>query len=164
MRKFIYLAIAALLFSLTTTIHASQVEGPAPDFTLKSITGENLKLSEYRGEVVMINFWASWCAPCRQEMPLLDSLYQKYKDLGFTLLGINLDEKSAQAEKLLKEIPVNFPILLDPKSEISRLYKVSAMPTTILVDRDGNMRFLHKGYMPGYEEDYEKQIKTLVME
>ncbi len=149
---------------LASTTMAEEISGPAPNFTLKSRSGENLKLSEYRGEVVMINFWASWCGPCRQEMPLLEQLYTRYSPLGFTILGINVEEDSKLAEKLLEEIPVNFPILFDTENDVSEKYNVVAMPSTIMVDRDGNMRYLHLGYMPGYEVDYEKQIKELIRE
>ncbi len=152
------------IYLLASTAMAEEISGPAPNFTLKSRSGENLKLSEYRGEVVMINFWASWCGPCRQEMPLLEQLYTRYSPLGFTILGINVEEDSKLAEKLLEEIPVNFPILFDTENAVSEKYNVVAMPSTIMVDRDGNMRYLHLGYMPGYEVDYEKQIKELIRE
>ncbi len=165
MNKFSYtflLLVAALL--LSPLAGAEEISGPAPDFTLKSRSGENLKLSEFRGEVVMINFWASWCGPCRQEMPLLDQLYARYSPMGFTILGVNVEEDSAQAEKLLEEIPVSFPILFDSQNRVTEQYDVVAMPSTVMVDRDGNMRYLHLGYMPGYEVDYEAQIKELIKE
>jgi peroxiredoxin len=143
---------------------AKDVSGPAPDFTLESRSGENIKLSELRGDVVMINFWASWCGPCRKEMPLLDDLQVQYKDYGFTLLGVNVDEDRDAALKLLEHVPVDFTILFDPESRISELYNVDAMPSTFLVDRDGKLRYLHRGYKPGYEDAYEKQVKELVLE
>ena len=144
--------------------HADIRQGAAPDFTLNSNSGQNLRLSEYRGEVVMINFWASWCGPCRQEMPLLDELYTQYQPMGFTILGVNVEEDSSKAEALLNEIPVNFPVLFDTQSKVSKLYDVVAMPSTILVDRDGNIRYLHHGYKPGYEEAYQEQVRTLIRE
>lgn len=159
---------AGLVLGLATlfvvTAQAEGLQGPAPDFTLKSRSGENVKLSELRGEVVMINFWASWCAPCRQEMPLLEDLHKKYSDLGFVLLGVNVEEDSSKAADLLREIPVSFPVLYDNTNKVTKLYDVVAMPSTVMVDRDGNMRYLHRGYLPGYEKDYEKQIKELVRE
>ena len=153
-----------LAILLVPVAHARELSGPAPDFTLVSRSGDNIKLSELRGEVVMLNWWASWCGPCRQEMPLLEALQAKYKDYGFTLLGINVDEKTDQAEKLLKQVPVSFRILFDPQSRTSELYGIDAMPSTILIDRDGNQRFLHRGYKPGYEDDYDAQVKQLVLE
>jgi len=160
------ISILALLLALLSAggALALEVGGTAPDFTLKSRNGENIKLSELRGEVVMVNFWASWCAPCRQEMPLLEELYDRYADLGFTLLGVNVEEDSNAALELLKEIPVTFPILLDTENRVSRLYKVVAMPSTVILDRDGRVRYVHKGYLPGYEDEYRKQVKELIRE
>jgi peroxiredoxin len=137
---------------------------PAPDFTLKSNSGKNIKLSELRGQVVMINFWASWCGPCRQEMPILNQLYQRYEPMGFTLLGVNVEEDKAAADKVLREIPVNFPVLYDSKNQVSESYQVRAMPSTFLIDRDGKVRYLHKGYKPGYEDEYQKQVRELIRE
>ena len=146
------------------SVNAKELSGVAPDFTLKSLQGVNMRLGELRGQVVMINFWASWCGPCRQEMPLLDQMYQQFKPLGFTVLGVNVEENSKAAKSMLKSTPVNFPILFDSENGVSRQYKVRAMPTTILVDRDGNMRYLHEGYKPGYEVSYEEQVRKLLRE
>lgn len=156
------LLVLAALF--TASAQAEVLEGPAPDFTLKSRSGENIKLSELRGEVVMINFWASWCAPCRQEMPLLEDMYKKYSDLGFVLLGVNVEEDSSKASELLREVPVSFPVLYDNTNKVTKMYDVVAMPSTVMVDRDGKMRYLHRGYLPGYENEYVKQIKELIRE
>ncbi|MDH5443923.1 MAG: TlpA family protein disulfide reductase [Gammaproteobacteria bacterium] len=164
-KSFIGLCLAIIVSSShISSLQAAQLSGKAPDFTLKSMSGKNLKLSEFRGQVVMINFWASWCAPCRQEMPLLEDLYKKYKPLGFTLLGVNVEEDSSKAATLLKSIKVSFPILYDNKNKVSKLYKVAAMPTTVIIDRDGRLRYLHKGYKPGYEKDYQKQVRALIRE
>lgn len=149
---------------ITMQLQAATIEGPAPDFTLKSLSGENLKLSEMRGEVIMINFWASWCGPCRQEMPILEKIYQKYQPLGFTLLGVNVEEDINDAKNYLKDVQVSFPILFDNTNKVSQLYEIIAMPSTILIDRDGNMRFLHQGYQPGVEDEYVNYIKTLLRE
>ena len=146
------------------TVTSAVAEDSAPDFTLKSRDGSNMRLSELRGQVVMINFWASWCGPCRQEMPLLDELYQQYEPLGFTLLGVNVEQDVADAERLLKDAPVSFPVLYDPDNSVTKAYDVVAMPSTILVDRDGNMRYVHHGYKPGYEDDYQTQIRELIRE
>lgn len=164
-RRFIQLiAVTITLLLSQISWAAKSVDGPAPDFTLKSTSGSNLRLSEQRGNVVLINFWASWCGPCRQEMPLLNEIHEKYSRLGFTVMGVNVDKNSSQADKILKDIPVNFPVLYDPEGDISKLYDVDAMPTTLIVDRNGKMRFLHRGYKPGYEQEYVTQIKQLIRE
>ena len=143
---------------------AAKVDGPAPDFTLKSAKDGNLKLSEYRGQVVMLNFWASWCGPCRQEMPYLEEIYKKYEKLGFVILAVSVDDNQEAADGFMKGVDVTFPYLYDTKSKVSELYKVEAMPTTILIDKNGKQRFLHKGYQPGYEKKYRKQVKKLIRE
>ena len=143
---------------------ADAVSGLAPDFTLKSKRGENLRLEDFRGQVVMLNFWASWCGPCRQEMPIMDEIHAKYKDLGFTVLAVNVDEQSAEADRFLQTVPVNFPVLYDSQSKVSELYGVDSMPYTVMIDRDGTRRFMHRGYQPGFEESYVQQVKQLVRE
>lgn len=134
----------------------------AKDFTLKVRSGGNIRLAELRGQVVLLNFWASWCGPCRQEMPLLNSLYQRYETAGFTLLGVNVESEPSAAEKVLKEIPVNYPILFDSDSHVSELYEVSAMPSSVLIDCDGRVQYVHRGYKPGDEQLIRKQIKKLI--
>jgi len=151
------LAIAPLAVALTGS-------GQAANFTLKSADGENIRLSEYRGQVVLINFWASWCGPCRQEMPHLDDIHRKYEPMGFTVFGVNVEQDRTMADKVLRDIPVTFPILFDDNNLVSELYDVDAMPATVLVDRNGEIRYMHRGYKPGYEQEYEKQVKTLIME
>jgi thiol-disulfide isomerase/thioredoxin len=155
---------AILLLAVSWASWSAEMNQPAPDFTLKSMSGENIKLSELRGNVVMINFWASWCGPCRQEMPLLDEFYKKYNKLGFVLLGVNVEEDSSKAAGYLKEVPVSFPILFDNTNAVSKMYDIDAMPSTVLVDRNGNMRFLHRGYKPGDENEYKKLMKKLMRE
>ncbi len=140
------------------------VGGPAPDFALKSRGGANLRLSEERGNVVMVNFWATWCGPCRQEMPLLDEIYERYRDAGFQLLGVNIDDDTTKAARMADDMGVSFPLLFDQEKLVSRLYDVRAMPVTVLIDRDGTVRHVHYGYRPGFEDAYLEQVRTLLRE
>ena len=137
---------------------------PAPDFSLPTQSGEKVTLSDLRGQVVLINFWASWCGPCRKEMPQLQALFARYEALGFQMLGVNVEEDSTEAAQFLSETPVTFPVLFDRENGVSKLYDVVAMPSTVLVDRAGNVRYLHNGYQPGYENAYQDQIRELVKE
>ncbi len=162
--KGLLLGLCTALLLASSAQAANEISGKAPDFTLKTSKGDNLKLSEHRGEVVMINFWASWCAPCRLEMPHLNDLYLRFKDMGFTLLAVNVEEDSAQAQQMARELKMAFPVLFDTTNKVSKMYDVSAMPSTIIVDRSGNMRFLHRGYQAGYEDEYQQQVRELIRE
>jgi peroxiredoxin len=162
LRAFSVVVLGALLASFAWA--SDRLSGPAPDFTLKSRDGDAVTLSKHKGDVVMINFWATWCVPCRQEMPHLEAIYERYHNLGFELLAVNVEDNPQGARKWLEETPVTFPVLFDPKNEVSKLFKVQTMPTTVLVGRDGTMRFIHHGYKPGYEGDYQTQVRALLRE
>lgn len=153
---------AALAIALPTL--AGPAGAPAPQFTLSTRGGRDVSLTQYHGRVVMINFWASWCGPCRQEMPLLESIYKKYNKLGFTLLGVNVEPDSKAADDWLKATPVTFPILYDNESKVSKLYEVAGMPSTVIIDRSGKLRVLHRGYKPGDENEYLDSIRSLIRE
>ncbi len=157
-------ATAAIALTLTAPAGAGGAGTAAPDFTLPARAGGEISLKGLKGQVVLINFWATWCGPCRQEMPLLDQIYQRYKSLGFTLLAVNVEEDSAGAVHWLKDTPVTFPVLFDRENHVSKLYDVSAMPSTVIVDRKGQVRFVHYGYTPGTENEYQDQIRTLIRE
>ncbi len=155
--------LIALLLAMPAA--ASNSTGPAPDFQLPARGGKQLSLGQYKGQVVMINFWATWCGPCRQEMPLLEGIYRKYKPMGFTMIGVNVEPDSKAAEQwLAKQSPVSFPVAFDTDSKVSKLYNVNGMPNSVIIDRKGNVRLLHRGYKPGDENTYLDQIRALVRE
>ena len=156
------LAVFAALLSLAAA--ADIVNKPAPDFALRSMQGPSVRLSEHLGEVVVINFWATWCGPCRQEMPLLDALYGKYKQAGLVLLSVNIDENVEPAIEMAQTLKVSYPVLLDARKEVSRAYDVGAMPVTVLVDRAGVVRYVSEGYKPGYEKRYTEKLRELLNE
>ncbi len=156
-------AFAALIALAASTAPAALAPASAaPDFTLHAMDGPNLRLKEQRGRVVMVNFWATWCGPCRQEMPQLNRLYEKYKASGFVLLGVNVDDDQRKAAEVASKLGVTFPVLLDTDKAVSKLYDLSTMPSTVLIDRDGKIRYVHRGYLTGYEDNYEKQIRELL--
>jgi len=162
--KNIKIWMVCFLLSMSVAQAAETKKVPAPDFTLPSLSGSNVRLSELKGEVILLNFWASWCAPCRLEMPLLNKLHNKYKAIGFTVIGVNVEESISNAKDFLKENKVDFPILWDTKNTVSKQYSVQAMPTTVMIDRDGQVRYIHKGFQEGDERIYKKVIKKLVRE
>ena len=154
----------AVIVMLALPAWGAAADVRAPDFTLQSLDGRTVSLAQFKGDVVMINFWASWCGPCRQEMPLLDDIYKQYKDMGFVLLGVNVEPDPGNARSWLKKTPVSYPILSDPRSQVSQLYQVQAMPTTVIVDRQGIVRFVHNGYLPGDENQYMNSIRALIVQ
>ena len=158
--------ISVALFLVTGSAFAKEVkiDGKAMDFTLPSRSGENVRLAEMQGEVVLVNFWASWCGPCREELPKLEEMHQKYKELGVKIVGINIDETRELSQKLLKDVEVNFSVLYDHDNRVSEPYNIRAMPSTYIIDKSGNFRYLHLGYQPGYELAYEEHIKKLMRE
>jgi thiol-disulfide isomerase/thioredoxin len=156
------IALAAVCASAA---FATSSSGPAPAFQLTGRNGKAIDLSQFKGQVVMINFWATWCGPCRQEMPLLEDIYKKYKPMGFTLVGVNVEPDAKGAEAwLTKQKPVSFPIVFDTESKVSKMYNVAGMPSTVFVDRKGNIRVMHKGYKPGDENFYLTQIRSMLKE
>ncbi|MEO5770940.1 MAG: TlpA disulfide reductase family protein [Burkholderiaceae bacterium] len=159
------LALAMLLAGAVGPAQgAVQLSASAPDFTLRSVAGNNLRLAEQRGQVVLVNFWATWCGPCRQEMPHLNRIYDTYRASGFVLLGVNIDDDPRLATELASKLGLKFPVLLDGDKKVSRVYDMSAMPATLLIDRDGRVRHIHRGYRDGVEKTYEEQVRALLKE
>jgi thiol-disulfide isomerase/thioredoxin len=158
---------ATALLALLACVSLSGATGAAataPDFRLANRAGGETTLAGLRGQVVMINFWASWCGPCRQEFPALDQMYRKYKPMGFTMVGINVESEKSDAERFLGISPVSFPILFVPQNSVSGSYGVKAMPTSVLVDRQGRLRWQHRAYQPGDEAKYIEQIRAMLRE
>lgn len=129
---------------------APEVGSPAPDFTLQTPQGESISLSDLRGQVVLINFWATWCAPCRVEMPAIQARYNRG---GFSALAIDFDESAELVRAFVDELSLSFPVLLDPGGEIQNLYRVRGYPTSFFVDADGIIRVFHIGDMSETELD-----------
>ena len=165
MRHFVTTLVLAAVATLAGSAHAAvTAQTNAPDFTLRSTEGRNLRLQEQRGQVVLINFWASWCGPCKQEMPHLNRLHDKYRSAGLVLLGVNIDDDTRLGTATAARWGIKFPVLLDADKAVTRQYDLGAMPATVLVDRDGRVRYLHRGYREGTEEAYERQIRELLKE
>ncbi len=123
-----------------------------------------LDLSMYRGKVVYVDFWASWCAPCKQSFPWLDGLVREYQSQNFVVIGVNVDKDRDKAERFLTDTPADFPILYDPTGELATAYKVAGMPSGILIDRTGHVRFQHAGFSEKQKGLYEEQLQTLLAE
>ncbi len=133
---------AALWSPAEGTISAPQQGFLAPDFTLQTLDGETITLSELRGQAVLVNLWASWCVPCRAEMPAMQRVYDEYKGQGFVVLAVNVtsQDSASAAAAFVRQYGLNFPILLDVEGSVSRAYEQRAFPTSFFIGRDGVIR------------------------
>lgn len=131
---------------MPTSVPDRVAEGePAPDFTAETAAGDRVALSDYAGQPVLLNFWATWCAPCRVEMPALQAASERYADEGVVVLAVNASERRDQVEGFMDELGLTFPAVLDPEGEIVDLYEVRVFPTTIWIDGQGVVRAEHFG-------------------
>ena len=153
--------------SLVSVAQAAFVNDPAPDFALKDMSGVERKLSDYKGEVVLVNFWASWCPPCKKEFPELAELANEYKDHKFRVLAINLDKSQEQVAKFLAKTAVKpgaLIILLDPAARVVANYVARSMPSSFIVDSKGIIRFVHFGYGEKDPAKWRTEIDQLLAE
>jgi peroxiredoxin len=136
----------------------------APDFVLKTNGGANLRLSEFRGQVVLVNFWARWAGDTHREMRALDKINTTYQRAGLVVLGVSVDEDLRRAQEFADSMKVSYPIMFDTGSDVGRDYQLAKMPVTILVDRSGVVRFSHIGFRRGDDRMYLEQIRELLRE
>lgn len=167
MRKNLFacgIALSAWLGAASLAVAPTLVGKPAPDFVLKATDGMNLRLSEFRGQVVLINFWARWAGDSREEMPALDRIHAAYEEAGLVVLGVSEDEDVRRAREFAAAMKLTYPILLDTTPDIGRDYLLQKIPMTILVDRSGVVRYANVGYKSGDERIYSDQIRQLLRE
>ncbi len=134
----------------------------APEVALSTLEGRTVRLSDLSGQVVLINFWATWCKPCEDEMPAMQRLYHSLSEDNFEMLGISVDESSPDVEAFASRMGLDFPILLDPEQKTSRLYQTTGFPESILVDRNGQIVERYVGPRQWDHPDYEARIRSLM--
>ncbi|MBZ0093112.1 MAG: TlpA family protein disulfide reductase [Sulfuricellaceae bacterium] len=162
--------LLALLLALAQANAFSAAPGEgraAPDFTASRLDGQPGKpfaLKDLRGKVVYLDFWASWCPPCRASFPVLDKMYSERKGQGLEVIGVNKDQEPAEAAKFLAEYPVSFPLLADRKDTLVTLFHVKAMPSAYIIDRKGTIRFAHLGFNRDTEAQIEAEVAQLLEE
>lgn len=149
------LAWALLLFGALSSA-APAADGAAAD------GGKPLDLAAYRGKVVVVDFWASWCVPCRRSFPWLDAMQRKYADEGLVVIGVNEDNAAEEAEVFLENVPVSFRIIRDEDGEIAREYDLIAMPSTYVFGRDGEVAARHLGFKTAKQDEYEALLRQLL--
>ena len=156
----------ALALVLSPCALALEAGAPAPDLPIARLEepAQTLSLSSLRGNVVYVDFWASWCVPCRLSMPALDALYKQNRARGFAVVGVNKDVSAADARRFLVKVPVTFPLVSDAQDAAARAFDVKAMPSGYLVDRKGVVRKVHRGFTPETAETLAREIEVLLKE
>ena len=158
--------LAVLLAFAALPLHAVESGGAAPTVTLPRLGSADAPpaIASLKGRVVYVDFWASWCVPCRLSMPALDSLYKKHSAAGFTVIGVNKDTSTDDAQKFLKRVPVSFPLARDEQDAVAKAFDVKAMPSGYLLDRKGVVRKVHRGFTADSAGALERQIEDLLKE
>jgi peroxiredoxin len=152
----------ALALSFGTAALALDAGAKLPELGQNDLSGQKVTAASLAGKVVVVDFWASWCAPCREELPMLDKLYKKYKAQGLVVVGVSVDKDRANIEKFVAKMPLSFPLVHDADHGISSRYQPPRMPSSYIVDRKGLVRFVHAGYRAADATEFETQIKTLL--
>ncbi len=160
--KYRFLPFSLFLLLLNAFTPAWSADN-APAFTVTTEKGP-LRLEQLRGKVVYLDFWASWCSPCRKSMPWMNDIYARYAKDGLVVLAVNVDSDPQAARRFLDEVPTDFTIGYDPEGEIAALYGLKGMPSSFIIDRDGRLRNAHVGFRDAQLEHYESEIKTLLNE
>jgi peroxiredoxin len=157
-------AVVAPLAAALAAAPYSLLGRDAPDFALHAVAGSNVRLSEYQGQVVVLSFWGSRCASCPTQLDALDKSLHTYESVGLRVFGINVDDDQTRALEFAKGQSVGFPLLLDPEKSVSRRYQVDNLPMTVLIDRGGVVRHVHRDYSGKEDALYRQQLRALLNE
>ena len=154
------------LFAVAIDVTAAVpgIDESAPDFALRSKDGDNLRLSEYRGDVILLNFWTRSCGRCREQLDQLEQLYKTFGDDGVTILSVAITDDPHHVDEIVTDLGLSFPILYDDRKVAARLYEPSSIPLTLLIDPHGIVRYTHKKYRRGDEDIYREQLQALLSE
>ena len=159
------LAVAVLAALLAPVGTRGQGGGSAaPNVSLQTGQGAQVQLAAFKGQVILVDFWASWCAPCKTSFPALDALHREFAPRGLTVLAVNLDERRKDADVFLAARPHTMSVLFDPNGEAPKAFGVKGMPTSFLIDRAGIVRFTHTGYSANIGQQYRQEIELLMSE
>jgi len=162
---FVFGLCLTLCFLLPRCVKKPDVPSSAPDFTLKTVHGQEIILSSLKGKVILLDFWATWCGPCKESIPHLIHLYRNYRDKGFELIGMSMD-KADQIElvrRFIGSMEIPYPVIITPE-EVAKNYKVTGFPTTILIDRQGKVREKIIGFNNGIAKQLVAKVEELTSE
>ena len=160
MRKWLVTLLAAVL--ATAPAHAARVGDPAPAFALPTAGGDTVDLARLRGRVVYVDFWASWCTPCRRSFPWMNDLDARYRDAGLVIVGVNVDKRREDALRFLRDVPARFTIVFDPQGATPAAFDVKGMPSAYLIDRDGRVAAVEEGFHDERADALERRIRALL--
>jgi thiol-disulfide isomerase/thioredoxin len=160
------LILSIIIFLTPVFLFSQEIGKEARQFSGKTENGDKINLSDYKGKILVLDFWASWCKPCKEEFPYLIELYNQYSDKNFSILGVNIDKDIANLRKFLLEINKDVPykIILDPEAKIPSDYNLDSMPSVFIIDKNGVVKYIHIGFLSGDKEKYKKEIETLLSE
>lgn len=162
MKRSLLLAVAAAL--LASTAGALKPGDTPPPIDLPDLNGNKVDLDQLVGKVVLVDFWASWCGPCRQEMPVLEAIHRKYADQGLVIIGVNIDNRAKKMNDFLERASVTFRIVHDPKVGVASRYELATMPSSYFIGRDGKLRYIHEGFRKKDAPELEARVQTLLAE
>ncbi len=160
--KTLIISVLILIFFVPLHSYSGQIGTMAPAFSLADLNGRTISLEQFKGKVVFLDFWAPWCIPCRQELPELDKLYNKFRKDGFEVIGISIDSSEKNVAAFMQKIPLSVHIVLDKKNEVSDAYRVTSLPTGFIIGRDGIIHRVYKGFDKGSLPLYETEIDALL--
>lgn len=161
--KALYIGLAAILLVASTARALAPGSAPPP-IDMPDQAGKKVDLNELKGKVVLVDFWASWCGPCKQEMPVLEALHKKYAKQGLVIVGVNIDNNTKKMSNFLRGTPVSFRIVHDPKLAVASKYEPGTMPSSYFIARDGKIRYVHEGFKKKDAVEIEERIKGLLAE
>ena len=157
------LALTVGTLWVAPVVQAVSVGDAAPDCMLSNLTtGQSSTLSQFKGKIVYVDFWASWCGPCAQSFPFLNSLHKQFKDQGVQIVGVNMDEDRAEANAFLAKLPADFTVMADDSKHCAEAFAVEAMPSSYIIDRQGKVQHIHLGFRDGAAEELRSAIEQLL--
>lgn len=162
MKRIVPFVLAISMFTLSSSAFALEAGAKMPEIGLRTLDGKKVTVEALKGKVVVVDFWATWCGPCKEEMPILQKLYAKYGKQGLVILGVSVDREADNIKSFLGKLGVSFPVVHDGEHAVTDRYKPEKMPSSYIVDREGVVKYVHAGFNASDAATFEKEIKELL--